>query len=277
MKKNLERIGKLFKNKSKEELDDEIEEEIISMVNEGHEHGVLLASEATMIQNIFEFGDKVAKDIMIHRKQMVCLDGDMSFSEALDFVKTSSFSRYPVFLHDLDHIIVVLNIKDALLYVRDDKALSKKLRDFDELLQPAAFVPETHNLNTLFAKMQSKKNHMMIVVDEYGQTSGLISMEDILEEIVGNILDEHDEEELSIEEISKDQFSMSGATELEEAAQVLGIEFPEEFETLNGFLISLLGRIPNEHESFTVNYDKYSFFVQDVEDRMIQQVQVSKI
>lgn len=277
MKKNSEWMKNLFKNKSKEELDDEIEEEIISMVNEGHEHGVLLASEATMIQNIFEFGDKVAKDIMIHRKQMVCLDGDMSFSEALDFVKTSSFSRYPVYLHDLDHIIGVLHIKDALLYVRDEDALPKKLRDFDELLQPAAFVPETHNLNTLFAKMQSKKNHMIIVVDEYGQTSGLISMEDILEEIVGNILDEHDEEELSIEEISKDKFSMSGATELEEAAQVLNMNFPEEFETLNGFLISLLGRIPGEHESFTVNYGQYSFCVEDVEDRMIQQVQVSRI
>ncbi|MDD6193737.1 MAG: hemolysin family protein [Lachnospiraceae bacterium] len=268
------RFGSIFKTKSKEELDDVIEDEIISMVNEGHEHGVLLASEATMIQNIFEFGDKDAKDIMVHRKQMVCLDGDMSLGEALEVVRTSTFSRYPVYLQDLDHMIGVLHIKDALAYALDQTCYGRKLRDFDELLQPAEFVPETHSLNTLFAKMQSKKNHMMIVVDEYGQTSGLISMEDILEEIVGNIQDEHDDEEISIEQLSQDHYSMTGATTLEEASDVLGITFPEEFETLNGFLISLLGRIPDEKESFTADYESYRFHILDVEGKIIQQVDV---
>lgn len=271
------RFGGIFKTKSKEELDDEIEDEIISMVNEGHEQGVLLASEATMIQNIFEFGEKDAKDIMVHRKQMVCLDGDMTFGDALEQVKTSTFSRYPVYLQDLDHMIGVLHIKDALAYALDQTSYGRKVRDFDELLQPAEFVPETHSLNTLFAKMQSKKNHMMIVVDEYGQTSGLISMEDILEEIVGNIQDEHDDEEISIEQLSQDHYSMTGATTLEEASDVLGITFPEEFETLNGFLISLLGRIPNEQEAFTADYENYRFYIQNVEGRMIQQVDVESL
>lgn len=277
MNRMTNRFGGIFKTKSKEELDDVIEDEIISMVNEGHEQGVLLACEATMIQNIFEFGDKDAKDIMVHRKQMVCLDGDMTFGEALEVVRTSTYSRYPVYLQDLDHMIGVLHIKDALNYALDQTSYRRKLRDFDELLQPAEFVPETHSLNTLFAKMQSKKNHMMIVVDEYGQTSGLISMEDILEEIVGNIQDEHDDEENSIEKLSHNQYSMCGATTLEEAGDVLGISFPEEFETLNGLLISLVGRIPDEHESFSTEYENYRFHILDVEGKMIQQVEVESL
>ncbi len=279
MKEFKKRFNSLFSTKTKEEIDDEIEDEIISMVNEGHEQGVLLASEATMIQNIFEFGDKDAKDIMIHRKQMICLDADMTFDKALDFIKDSTFSRYPVYLSDLDHMIGILHIKDMLGFVKNKDSYGRKLRDFEELLQPVEFVPETHSLNTLFAKMQSKKNHMMIVMDEYGQTSGLISMEDILEEIVGSILDEHDEEDTSsIEELPQNRFCMNGGTTLEEASEVLGIAFPEEFETLNGFLISLLGRIPGEHEIFEVTYERYQFRVEDVLNRMIQQVIVeSKI
>lgn len=263
--------------RTQDELDDVFEDEIISMVNEGHEQGVLLTSEATMIQNIFEFGDKDAKDIMIHRKQMVCLDAEMTFGDALTFIRESSFSRYPVYLHDLDHIIGVLHIKDALSYAQNHKVYGRKLRDFDELLQPVDFVPETHGLNTLFAKMQAKKNHMMIVVDEYGQTSGLISMENLLEEIVGKIQDEHDEEELSIEQVAPDFYRMDGSTDLEEASEVLGISFPDEFETLNGFLVSLIGRIPEENQQYDLQYQGFSFHVLNVENRLVGEVQVEPI
>lgn len=268
------KISGLFGVDPKDELDDVTEDEIISMVNEGHEQGVLLASEAAMIQNIFEFGDKDAKDIMVHRKQIVALDGDMTFGEVLTFMQTSTYSRYPVYLQDLDNIIGVLHIKDALSYAQDQSVYPKKLRDLDELLHSAEFVPETHGLNTLFAKMQSKKKHMMLVVDEYGQTSGLISMEDILEEIVGNIQDEHDSEEQSIERVAPDFYIMDGSTTLEEASEVLGIDFPDDFETLNGFLIAHIDKIPEEHERFEVKYGGYLFKVQDVVGKMIRQIQV---
>lgn len=271
------KFHKLFGPRTKDELEDEFEDELISMVNEGHEQGVLLASEATMIQNIFEYGDKDAKDIMVHRKQMVCLDGDLTFAEALDFICEATFSRYPVYLQDLDHIIGVLHIKDMLPYAGNQEVYGRKLRDFDELLQSVEFVPETHGLNTLFAKMRAKKCHMMLVVDEYGQTSGLISMENILEEIVGDIEDEHDEETESIERVSLDRFVMDGTTTLERASEVLNITFPEDYETLNGFLVSLLGRIPNENESFDVVYESYKFHVLDVRGKIIQQVQVSGV
>lgn len=271
------KISGLFGVDPKEEVDDVTEDEIISIVNEGHEHGVLLASEAAMIHNIFEFGDKDAKDIMVHRRQIIALDGEMTFGEALTFMQDAPFSRYPVYLNDLDNIIGLLHIKDALVFAKDHKTYGQKLRDFDKLLHSPEFVPETHSLNTLFAKMQSKKKHMMIVVDEYGQTSGIISMEDILEEIVGNIQDEHDKEEASIEQVAPNFYRMDGGTSLEEAAEVLRITFPEDYETLNGFLISHIDKIPEEHETFEVQYKGYRFKVLDVEGKMIQQVQVFAI
>ena len=180
-------------------------------------------------------------------------------------------------MNDLDNIIGLLHIKDALVFAKDHKTYGQKLRDFDKLLHSPEFVPETHSLNTLFAKMQSKKKHMMIVVDEYGQTSGIISMEDILEEIVGNIQDEHDKEEASIEQVAPNFYRMDGGTSLEEAAEVLGITFPEDYETLNGFLISHIDKIPEEHETFEVQYKGYRFKVLDVEGKMIRQVQVFAI
>lgn len=269
-------MKQLFHAKTKEETEDAYQSEIISMVNEGHEQGILLASEAVMIQNILEFGKKDAKDIMVHRKQMVCLDGDMTFGEAIQFIIDSTFSRFPVYLGSLDHIIGILHIKDALAYALKQELYDYKLRDLDSLLQKVAFIPETHGLNTLFTKMQSKKAHLMIVVDEYGQTSGLISLENILEEIVGNIQDEHDDEEvLNISKVSQNHYIMDGATPLDEAGEVLGIAFPDEFETLNGFLISLQGKIPDEHETFEVIYENYRFQIQDVEGRLIQKVRVS--
>jgi putative hemolysin len=258
----------------KENREDELEEEIISMVNEGHEQGVLLASEAAMIHNIFEFGDKDAKDIMIHRKQIVALDGELSFGEAMDIMLEATYSRYPVYEQDLDAVIGVLHIKDALAFARNPDTYQQKIRDLEGLVHPVDFIPETYSLTTLFSKMQSKKMHLMIVVDEYGQTSGLVSLEDLLEEIVGNILDEHDQEATSIARIAPDYYRMTGATPLEEAAEVLGLIFPEEYETLNGFLIHMIDRIPEEHEQFEVTYEDYLFKVLDVESRRIKDVHV---
>ena len=274
------KISGLFGVDPKEEVDDVTEDEIISIVNEGHEHGVLLASEAAMIHNIFEFGDKDAKDIMVHRRQIIALDGEMTFGEALTFMQDAPFSRYPVYLNDLDNIIGLLHIKDALVFAKDHKTYGQKLRDFDKLLHSPEFVPETHSLNTLFAKMQSKKKHMMIVVDEYGQTSGIISMEDILEEIVGNILDEYDAEEEYISAL-EDGFVLNGMTPLEEVEEALGITFEEEdmdsYDTLNGFLVSRLGHIPKKDEHSDVVYGGYQFHILSMENKTIRSVKATRV
>ena len=196
-----------FLNPSSHE-DDVTEEEIISMVNEGHEQGVLRASEAEMIHNIFEFGDKEAKDIMTHRKNLIAIDGELSYNDAVPFIIENNKSRYPVYLEDIDNIIGVLHIKDAFAFAQKNEVFRTSIKDIKGLIREVDFVPETLNIHTLFQKMQAKKSHLVIVVDEYGQTSGAVAMEDILEEIVGNIEDEHDEEEELIRQNSDGSYTV---------------------------------------------------------------------
>lgn len=251
------------------------EEDVISLVNEGHEDGNILASEAAMIQNIFEFSDTDAKDIMTHRKNIVAINGDYSVREAISFINNNNMSRYPVYLEDLNNILGILHIKDILTYVDKDMD-NLKVKDLQEALSTAEFVPETHGINTLFAKMQSKKRHMVIVVDEYGQVSGLLSLEDILEEIVGNIEDEHDEAENSIEVKTEDSFMMEGSTTLEEVEEILGTLLSEDYETLNGYLVSLYGKIPEDGKSFTLEDDNFVFYIKNVTDKVIDSVYVRR-
>ena len=263
----------IYYRKSKQE--NVTEEDVISLVNEGHEDGNILASEAAMIQNIFEFSDTDVKDIMTHRKNIVAINGDYSVREAISFINNNNMSRYPVYLEDLNNIIGILHIKDILTYV--DKDIDNlKVKDLQEALSTAEFVPETHGINTLFAKMQSKKRHMVIVVDEYGQVSGLLSLEDILEEIVGNIEDEHDEAENSIEVKTEDSFMMEGSTTLEEVEEILGTLLSEDYETLNGYLVSLYGKIPEDGKSFTLEDDNFVFYIKNVTDKVIDSVYVRR-
>lgn len=257
--------------------DDVTEEEIISMVNEGHEQGVLLASEAEMIHNIFEFGDKEAKDIMTHRKNVTALDGEMSYHDAVAVINENSKSRYPVYQGDIDHVIGVLHIKDALLYAQSNEIFRTSIKDIPNLIREAEFVPETLKINTLFTKMQADKSHMVIVVDEYGQTSGVVAMEDILEEIVGNIEDEHDREETLIRQEDDGSYTMDGLADMDDVRDELALpEETEEFDTLNGLLISLLGKVPADGETATIHAYGYEFAVVRVEDKMIREVVARK-
>lgn len=255
--------------------EDVTEEEIISMVNEGHEQGVLLASEAAMIHNIFEFGDKEAKDIMTHRKSLIALDGELSYHDAIAFINENSKSRYPVYQEDIDHIVGVLHIKDALAYAQRNELFRTSIKDIPNLIREAEFVPETLNINTLFTRMQANKSHMVIVVDEYGQTSGVVAMEDILEEIVGNIEDEHDEVELLIRQNPDGSYLMDGLADMEDVVDALDIPVEEDsFDTLNGLLVSLLGKIPSDGDTTLLHAYGYDFFVQRVEDKMIREVMI---
>lgn len=257
--------------------DDVTEEEIKSMVNEGHEQGVLLASEAEMINNIFEFGDKEAKDIMTHRKNLIVIDGNLSYNDAVSFIIENSKSRYPVYLDDIDNIIGVLHIKDAFAFAQKNEVFRTSIKDIPNLIREVDFVPETLNIHTLFKMMQAKKSHMVIVVDEYGQTSGAVAMEDILEEIVGNIEDEHDEEETLIRQNPDGSYLMNGLASMPEVVELLGLPVDEDaFETLNGFLVSLLEKIPNDGETAQINMYGYDFNVLKVEDKMIREVLVRK-
>ena len=268
-------ILRLFGVKKSAEKADVTEEEIISMVNEGHELGVLEADEAEMITNIFEYGEKEAKDIMTNRTNITAIDAEMSLTDAIDFMLKEKNSRYPVYEENLDHIIGIVHFKDAIRFHNENKRAKAKLSSYPELLREAVFVPETKNIDDLFKEMQSGKLQMVIVSDEYGQTSGLVAMEDILEEIVGNILDEYDEEEEYIEEKGENSYEIDGMTPLEELEDELGITFDDEnYETLNGFLISKLEHIPGENELFEMDYEGYHFRALEVDNKMFKTISV---
>lgn len=259
-------------------IDDVTEEEIISMVNEGHEQGVLQASEAEMIHNIFEFDDKEAKDIMTHRKHIVAIEGNMQLSKVLEFMLDKSNSRFPVYRENIDNIIGIIHIKDVMMQSRNEQYLDWAIQDIPGLVREAAFIPETRNINELFKNMQSQKIHMVIVVDEYGQTAGLVAMEDILEEIVGNILDEYDEEDTMIVEQPDGSYIMNGMASFDEVCEILQLELEEEeYETLNGYLISLIDKIPGDNEQFEVEVHGWQFHIVAVKNKMIQTVKVVKI
>lgn len=267
-------IVRLFGIDPKELTERLTEEEIIMMVSEGHEKGVIEASEAEMISNIFEFDDKEVFEIMTHRKNIVGIEAEYTVDEAIEMILEGSYSRYPVYESDIDNIIGILHFKDAM---RQQHGGNGHLAVKDVMRQPY-FVPETKNINELFSEMQSKKVHMAIVIDEYGQTGGLIAMEDILEEIVGNILDEYDVDETFIHDLGDGTYRLQGLTPLEDIEDLLDVEFDtDEFDTLNGFLISRLERIPSEDEKVTIQSNGYGFDVLSVENNTIREVLVYKL
>ena len=258
--------------------EDLTEQEIMSMVNEGHENGVLQESEAEMINNIFTLDQKEAKDIMTHRKQIMALDGTCSLQEVLAEIRDMGYSRYPVYLDDVDNIIGIIHIKDILNQMLDQTNMEQQLTKINDLIRPASFIPETRNIDVLFKNMQSQKIHMVIVVDEYGQTSGLVTMEDIVEEIVGNIFDEHDAEEEQIVEEADGSYVIDGMTDFDDVCELLEIhgEELEDFDTLSGFLISRINKIPVNGEHYQVSAYGYRFDVLLVEHRVIRTVRVTK-
>ena len=268
----------LFGVRNNTDENDVTEEEIINMVQEGHEQGVIQASEAEMISNIFEYGDKEAQDIMTHRGSIVAIDGETKLKDAIASMLEGKNSRYPVYEENIDHIIGILHLKDAMRFHISDDKLDLPIAKLDGLLREPYFVPQTKNIDELFKEMQSQKLQMVIVVDEYGQTDGLIAMEDILEEIVGNIMDEYDEDQEYIKNRGKGEYVMEGKTPLKEVEELLDITFDEEeFETLNGFLISRLDRIPEPDEQFDLDYKGYNFKILSVVKKMIGSVLVKKL
>ena len=260
---------KLF-NRKKEE--DKVEEEIISMANEGNEQGVIQDSELEMITNIFEFSEKQVKDIMTPRSNIIGIETNTQMSEIMDIMIDNGFSRYPIYEDDIDNILGILHFRDFVeVYLKDEAA------DWLHVMMKPVFVHPTQNISKLFKKMQKEKVHMAVVVDEYGQTEGIICMEDILEEIVGNIFDENDEDEQDIVKYS-DGYVVDGMTELQDLEEILGIKFPDEdFQTVNGFMLYELGRLPVEGEPVSIIYQGYTFDSISLENNMIVQVKITGV
>ena len=251
------------------------EDEIRMMVDLGEERGTIEANEKELIDNIFEFNNTTAEDVMVHRTDMVMIWADDPADEILRTIQDSGMSRFPVCEEDADDIIGLLNTRDYLLNAQ--LAHPKSLR---ELLRPAYFVPESVRTDVLFRDMQSKKVHMAIVVDEYGGTSGLVTMEDLLEEIVGNIYDEFDpQEEQVIEQLEDYLWRISSSCELDQVAEALNMEFPEdeESDTLGGLVFAQLSAIPEDGSQVAVDTCGLHIQVQNFTDRRVEWALVSKL
>ena len=271
-------ISRLFhKMMGKASEENVTEEDIISVINEGHEHGVLQASEAEMINNIVEFGDKVARDIMTHRKNIIAVDGDASLDEVAQYIVSQNNSRFPVYEGDIDNIVGIVHFRDVMVEYLKKENGSKKIRDIKNLVRKAMYIPETKKINALFKIMQSEKMHMVVVVDEYGQTAGIVAMEDILEEIVGNILDEYDEENVDIVKKEDGSYLVRGTAPLDEISDETGIRFDDGCETLNGYLTMKFERILSNEERPELVIDNVKFKVLNVENKVISLVHITII
>lgn len=256
------------------------EEEIISIVDEAHEQGVIEKNEAEMIQNIISFTDTKAGDIMTHRTGVVAFGQDEILKDVVDRMLEEGNSRYPVYGEDMDDIRGVIHYKDTLKFMTQNAwARYKPLGELPGLIRKAAFVPETGSISRLFRTMQSRHDHIAVVVDEYGQTAGIVTMEDILEEIVGDILDEYDEDEDAIRTQKDNSILIDGFADLEDVEEELGIDFGDvEMETLNGFLTELLGHIPAESDLDTeITAYGYRFKILSLGNRTIGKVRAEKI
>ena len=250
------------------------EEEIRMLVDVGEEKGVIEESQKEMINNIFEFDDIVAADVMTHRTDVVAIDINDSFTTVLKTVMEEGYSRIPVYDDDLDDIKGVLYVKDLLKFVGQD--LPK--RGVSKLMRKAYFVPESKKCGELFAEMTEKRIQLAIVSDEYGGFAGIVTIEDLLESIVGNMQDEYDDEEEEFEKLNDTTYTIDGVTDIEEVEEELGIKLPQgEYDTVAGMIMSILGRIPEENETPTVEVAGCEFTVESINERRIERVKIVKL
>jgi len=266
---------KILRIKPDDSSEEVTEEEIRMMVDIGSESGAIEQDERTMIENIFEFNNMTAADIMVHRIEVVALHVEDSQEEILATIQQSGLSRFPVYNSDIDDIVGVLNTRDFLLNTH--AAHPKPIR---QLLRSAYLVPETVPADTLFSDMQKKKVHLAIVVDEYGGMSGIVTMEDLLEEIVGNIYDEFDPtEEKEIEAIGDNQWRVDGSVDLEVLADTLGISLPldDEYDTLGGMIFSTFSSIPEDGSTPELDIHGLHIKVESICDHRIETVLLSKL
>ena len=253
------------------------EDEILAMVDMGEESGSIESNEKELIENIFEFNNLTAEDCMVHRTDLTAIDADTSEDELIGIIRDTGFSRFPVYGDDIDDILGILTTRAYLLNARLPKKERKSVR---ELMIPAFFVPETMRADVLFHEMQSRKSHMAIVVDEYGGTSGLVTLEDLLEEIVGNIYDEFDQQ--AGQEIIPQpdgSWRVAGSVELEPLCEALGIDEieSEEFDTLGGLVFSQLTAIPEDGSHPEVECFGLHIRVDELADRRVEWATVRKL
>ncbi|QLY80096.1 HlyC/CorC family transporter [Clostridium intestinale] len=243
------------------------QEELKTMVDVGEEEGVLEEEEKEMIFNVFEFGDIQVKDVMVQRVDIVALGLDSNYDDVIDIIKEEQFSRIPVYNESIDDIIGIMYVKDLILLNNKDNF---KVQD---CIREAYYTFEFKKVTELFKEMKKSRNHMAVVLDEYGGTVGIVTIEDLLEEIVGEIEDEYDELEEEIEVVKEDEYIVDGRIRLDDLSDLIGVKMEsEEFDSIGGFVIGQLGRIPEPKEE--VSYENMRFVVEEIDKNRIKKVRI---
>ena len=248
------------------------EEEIKMMIAEGEEKGTIEKGEQQLLNNVFEFNDIIVSEVMTPRTDMYAIDINDNIEELLEQIDEYKYSRIPVYEESIDDIKGILFVKDILKPLKNKEKI-----DIKKIMREPYFVPESKDIDELFKEMQQNKVQMAIVIDEYGGTAGLITMEDIIEELVGNIFDEYDEEEIDVKKIDDNTYIVSGLLTSYELKKIFEVELPEgDYETLSGYLLDKLGRIPDENEHPVIEDEELTYKVEEMEDKRIKYVKVCR-
>lgn len=246
-----------------------LEGKIQSIVDAGEADGLIDRQSGEMLQNILELRETVAREVMVPRTEIIALSDNASIDEILALILKQGHTRMPVYNENIDNIVGILNVKDLLRF------WSKPFRgeDMISILRKTYYIPETKNIHLLLHELKEKKSHMAIVIDEYGGTSGLVTLEDLIEEIVGEIHDEHDIEENPFTELPSGEILVDGRVEIEDFEEYFGIKVPEgQFETLGGFIFYLIKKIPVAGE--TITYENLQLTIDTADERSIKKVRI---
>lgn len=273
---NKDRWLKFLPSRLREKLSDEnvTEEEILQVVGEGEESGAIEENERDMITNILDFNDTTAEETMTHRTDIAAVEDTAGIGEMIAVAVENGYSRVPIYHEDIDSVVGICYVKDLLPYVGRDLPDFITLKD---LMRPAYFVPETKKCSQLFTEMTERKVQIAIVVDEYGGTAGLVTLEDLVESIVGNIQDEYDHEEEEIHRVSETEFTVDGAASIDEIADLTETELPEgDYDTIAGLVTEQLGIIPKEDEHPQIEINGLTITVLEVEDQRLSKLLIVK-
>lgn len=247
-----------------------IEKEIQQLIDEGEERGLISEDEGEMIQGIFSFRDTIAREIMVPRTDAVYVRVDAGLSEIIQIILQSGHSRIPIYQENIDNIVGTLHAKDLLNY------WGQSSLDLTTIMRPPYFIPETKKISDVLKDLRINKSHMAIVLDEYGGTAGILTLEDIIEEIIGDVMDEYDAEENLMVEFDDGSLLVNARLDVEELEDYLNIELPEgKFESVGGFVISLLGKVPSVNERLV--YQDIEMIVESADNRKIETIRVRKI
>lgn len=269
-------VVRLFGVDPNEDDEKVTEEEIRLMVDVGEEKGTIDETEKEMINNIFDFNNKVVSDIMTHRTEIEALSVDASLNEVTSFINSEKYSRIPIYEDNIDNIIGVMHAKYIIQYLAEEG--DKKNFNLRDIIRRPYFVPASKKTDELLKEFQKNKTHMAIIIDEYGGTAGIVTLEDLIEEIVGNIFDEDDVEEKEMEKIDDNTYLINGAVSLDEVQEALGVELPvDDYETLSGFVIGQMGRIPEKGDTSTIEFNDLMLKVEEVDEKKVSKIRVCRI